>query len=172
MKKLLLLIFASLIIKVTQAQNQNLTKSDIVDFITKAIKNQVLADNPMLLINDVFVLNHEDLKNTLKFRGQLDLVEKNNKTMIKKYGGLARNGVVKISSFPESVEEDSIYNIKENVLYLLNDEFISQDKLKMIKPDMIESLSVIKDKKEILKYTFNTCDGIIKIKLKVQYRRG
>lgn len=63
-----------------------------------------------------------------------------------------------------------IFNTKHHsnskVLYIVNGKKISNKSLKKINPKNIESLQVIKNKKELLKYTKKEFDGAIIITLK------
>ena len=56
--------------------------------------------------------------------------------------------------------------ITSNVLYILDGKEIDKTILKSIEPNSIKSINVIKDKKEIKKYTTKTYEGVIVIHLK------
>jgi uncharacterized protein YcfL len=62
--------------------------------------------------------------------------------------------------------KETIFISKSNVLFLIDGKKVNEKDVKSIKPNDIESVNVIKDKKEIAKYSSENYDGIIIIKLK------
>ncbi len=63
--------------------------------------------------------------------------------------------------------ERAVNSISESkVLFLLNEKPITQAELEKINPDKIESVKVIKNKKEIAEYTSDEYDGVIIIEMK------
>mgnify|MGYP000050069524 CR=1 FL=1 len=52
------------------------------------------------------------------------------------------------------------------ILYLVNKKEVSEEYLRYLKPNTIASVTVIKDKKEIKKYSNKTYEGVIIIQLK------
>jgi hypothetical protein len=54
----------------------------------------------------------------------------------------------------------------KNILYLIDGKEVSANDIKKIKPRNIASMDVIKDQKEIAKYTDKIYDGVIIIKMK------
>jgi hypothetical protein len=57
-------------------------------------------------------------------------------------------------------------NSNENVAFYINDKIANNESLKNLQPDNIESITVIKDKKELKKLNHEDKDGVIKIVLK------
>lgn len=58
------------------------------------------------------------------------------------------------------------HNLDKNILYLINGKEVSANDIKKLKPENIASLNVIKNKKEVAKYTNKKINGVIIIKLK------
>lgn len=162
MRAIHILMIVFLISLNTFAQSQQYSKSDIEDYISKIKSEQLILDNPMLLINDIFVLEYKDLKQTHEFSGTLDYVEKGNVDMIEKYGEIAENGIIKINL--KNQQKNNLSD--ENVLFMVNNKLVEKESLYNYEPDMIQSMNVYKNRKEILKHTFEECDGLVVIKLK------
>lgn len=81
------------------------------------------------------------------------------------YGNQGLNGVLLIETKP--FQEKAVKSISEGkVLFLLNEKPITQAELEKINPDKIESVKVIKNKKEIAEYTSDEYDGVIIIEMK------
>ncbi|TPV35486.1 M56 family metallopeptidase [Paucihalobacter ruber] len=57
-------------------------------------------------------------------------------------------------------------NSNENVAFYINDKIANAEALKNLQPDNIESITVIKDKKELKKLNHEDKDGVIKIVIK------
>lgn len=72
------------------------------------------------------------------------------------------------SSFElKTSEAKSEKNFVDNkILYVQDGKSISEAEVNLINPSAIESMNVIKDKKEIAKYTQGDFDGVIIIKMK------
>ena len=88
-----------------------------------------------------------------------------NTEMTEIYGEQSLNGVLLIETKP--FQERAVKSISDSkVLYLLNGKIITQVELEKINPNKIESVDVIKDKKEIAKYTTDEYDGVVLVKLK------
>ncbi|WP_091894906.1 hypothetical protein [Polaribacter sp. KT25b] len=58
------------------------------------------------------------------------------------------------------------HNLDKNILYLIDGKEVSANDIKKLKPENIASLNVIKNKKEVAKYTNKKINGVIIIKLK------
>ena len=96
---------------------------------------------------------------------EFSLIAMDNPQMVDIYGEQSLNGVLLIETKP--FQEKAAKSISDSkVLFLLNDKPITQAELEKINHDSIESVDVIKDKKEIAKYTTDEYDGVVIIKLK------
>lgn len=68
---------------------------------------------------------------------------------------------------PKAFQEKSTKSIYNNkVLYLIDGKEASQEKIEKIEPNDIETITVIKNKDEISKYTANNYDGVVLIDMK------
>ena len=54
----------------------------------------------------------------------------------------------------------------QNILYLIDGKEVSANDIKKLEPNNIDSITVLKDQKEVAKHTDKKYDGIIMIKLK------
>jgi len=63
-------------------------------------------------------------------------------------------------------DDKSKDKLDDNVLYLVDGEEISKEKMNTIKPEEIESINVIKDSKSLKKYGDKAKNGVVEIKLK------
>ena len=62
--------------------------------------------------------------------------------------------------------ENSNTTSSKNIFYIIDGKEVSANFIKTITPNNIESLTVIKDKKKVAKYTAKKVDGVIIIKMK------
>lgn len=90
---------------------------------------------------------------------------------VAKYGEDHRNGVIEIASKEASASVNGVLSIrltndKGNPLYLIDGKEISNDELKSINPDQIESVSVLKDDSAVKLYGDKGKDGVVIIELK------
>lgn len=147
--------------------DENSDKTMIADFITKSIAENKLKKNPVIVLNDR-VLEDDELDQFKFYKSDIiefSLIEKDNHQMIDIYGEKSLNGVLLIETKP--FQEKSTKSISENkVLFLLEGKPINENELKKLNPDKIESIEVIKNKEEIVKYTSENYDGVVKINLK------
>ena len=60
----------------------------------------------------------------------------------------------------------NINNSDKNILYIIDGKEVSANEIKNLDTDKIDSITVLKDKKEITKYTDKKYNGIVMIKLK------
>ena len=147
--------------------DENSDKTMIADFIEKSIAEKKLKKNPVIVVNER-VLKDNELDKLNFYKSDIlefSLIAMDNPQMVDIYGEQSLNGVLLIETKP--FQEKAAKSISDsNVLFLLNDKPITQAELEKINPDTIESVDVIKDKKEIAKYTTDEYDGVIIIKLK------
>ena len=171
MKNLFLIIFGLLTFSGFSQDyllaDENSDKTMIADFIEKSIAEKKLKKNPVIVVNErVLKDNHLDKLNFYKSDIlEFSLVAMDNPQMVDIYGEQSLNGVLLIETKP--FQEKAAKSISDSkVLFLINDKPITQAELEKINPDTIESVDVIKDKKEIAKYTTDEYDGVVIIKLK------
>ena len=147
--------------------DENSDKTMIADFIEKSIAEKKLKKNPVIVVNER-VLKDNELDKLNFYKSDIlefSLIAMDNPQMVDIYGEQSLNGVLLIETKP--FQEKAAKSISDSkVLFLLNDKPITQAELEKINPDTIESVDVIKDKKEIAKYTTDEYDGVIIIKLK------
>jgi hypothetical protein len=171
MKHLLVIIFGFLTCNGFSQEyllsDENSDKTMIADFIEKSILEGKIKKNPVIVVNES-VLNNEELNKLNFYKSdilELNLIEMDNSKMVDIYGNQSLNGILLIETKPAKEKPvKSLSNSK--VLYLLNETQITEAELKKIDPNNIETIDVIKDKKEITKYTSETYDGVIIINLK------
>ena len=171
MKNLFLIIFGLLTFSGFSQDyllaDENSDKTMIADFIEKSIAEKKLKKNPVIVVNER-VLKDNELDKLNFYKSDIlefSLVAMDNPQMVDIYGEQSLNGVLLIETKP--FQEKAAKSISDSkVLFLLNDKPITQAELEKINPETIESVDVIKDKKEIAKYTTDEYDGVIIIKLK------
>lgn len=147
--------------------DENADKTHVADFIHKLIEENKLKDNPVIVVNER-VLKMEELNN-LNFHKsdilKINSVEKDNQQIAEMYGPQSLNGVILIKTKPlKDKDVKSIYDHK--VLYLVDNNPITQKEVEAINADEIKLITVIKDKKAMSQYTADHYDGIILIEMK------
>ena len=171
MKNLFLIIFGLLTLsgfsQVYLLADENSDKTMVADFIQKSIAEKKLKKNPVIVVNER-VLKDNELDKLNFYKSDIlefSLIAMDNPQMVDIYGEQSLNGVLLIETKP--FQEKAAKSISDSkVLFLLNDKPITQAELEKINHDSIESVDVIKDKKEIAKYTTDEYDGVVIIKLK------
>jgi bla regulator protein blaR1 len=71
-----------------------------------------------------------------------------------------------ITTIGLSYKSSNSSNSNENVAFYINDKIANAEAIKNLQPDNIQSITVIKDKKELKKLNHEDQDGVIKIVLK------
>jgi hypothetical protein len=84
---------------------------------------------------------------------------------IKIYGDNAKDGVILLTTKSGSNNDNKSYD-NSKVLILLENKKISQTEMEAINPNDVESIDVIKDKKNVKEYTSEDYDGVIIIHMK------
>lgn len=169
MKKLILLLISIFTISINYSQESSLpqiTKTELIDFITQAKKDGKITDKSIVVLDEEIILDVEELNNNQKFFGQISIIEKGNKEMTEIYGKNAINGIIMIQSTPKNPEDQDIEISDGIVLFFIAEKEVSEKELQKLLPDSIQNIQVIKSKKEIAKYTNKECDGIVIINLK------
>lgn len=85
--------------------------------------------------------------------------------MTQVYGEQSLNGLIliKTKSFKEKAKKS--YS-DSKILFLVDGQVISQEEIEKIDPKDIETVTVIKNEEDILKYTTEHYDGVILIEMK------
>lgn len=94
----------------------------------------------------------------------MNVFDKDNKIMIGLYGEESANGVLLIQTTPREIKLST--TSKSKILYLINDKIATEAAVHALKPNTIESINVLKGKKEVARYTTKDYDGVILITLK------
>ncbi|MGE5406564.1 MAG: M56 family metallopeptidase [Methanosarcina sp.] len=118
-----------------------------VNYILDGVSVKSIADLNPDSISSVNVIKEDKL---------IIVRTKNYERKVKKLGGTTGSVVITNKQSP----------IPENVLYLIDGKRSSKEELKNIDPSQIESISVIKGKEEIKKYSEENHDGVILITTK------
>ena len=147
--------------------DENSDANMLAEFIKKSIAEKKLKENPVIVVNER-VLKETELNKLNFYKSEIvgiSIMAMDNAQMVDFYGKQSLNGVILIETKP--FQERAAKTISDSkVLYLLNDKPITQAELEKINPDKIKSVDVIKNKKEILKYTSEKIDGVVIIKMK------
>lgn len=147
--------------------DENSDKTALAEFIHQSITDKKLSRDPVLVVNER-VLKKDELDNLNFYKSDIlhiSVIAKDNPQMTEIYGQQSLNGVVLIETKP--FQERAAKSTSNNkVLYLLDNEPITQEELEKLHPEKIESVTVIKDKKEMARYTADQYDGIILIQMK------
>ena len=141
----------------------------LIELVEKLKKEDKINKNPVVVINER-VIEKGELKNLKIFNSdiiEISVIEKNNTEMTQIYGEKSLNGILLIETKP--FQEKSSKTITESkVLYFVDGKKINSEKINDVNPNNIETITVIKDKTEILKYTAENYDGVIIIVMKKQ----
>lgn len=146
----------------------DINKYELKKFISDKVRDHEINKNPVVVLNEKKLTKNE-LKNLNISSNQissLSVIKKGNSQMNEIYGNESVNGIIMISTNFEKSKFNKRYSEKSKVLFILDGKIISEVEMKKIKKESIESLTVIKDQKEISKYTEKYYAGIIIIKLK------
>lgn len=171
MKKILILSVSILLFNCSSNKyllsDQRPKKNELKEFISKLINEGKIEKNPVILLNEK-ALTQNELKN-LKILSsdisKMSVIKKGNTQMIAIYGENSLNGIVMIETKPKELRYHNSSS-KSKILYIVDGKIISEGKLKKLDRNKIESLTVIKDKKKVSKYTKKKYDGVILIVMK------
>jgi hypothetical protein len=171
MKKILILSLSILLFNCSSNKyllsDRSYKKNELKNFISKLINEGKIEKNPVILLNEK-VLTKKEIKNIKILSSdisKMSVIKKGNTQMVEVYGKKSLNGIVLV----ETKSKDFRYRHSSNkskILYIVDGKIISVDKLKKLDKNKIDSLTVIKDKKEVSKYTEKEYDGIIIIVMK------
>ncbi len=147
--------------------DQNSENKRLQELIVNLKKEKKINKSPVIVINEK-VIGENQLENLNIYNSDIisiSVVEKNNEEMTQIYGEKSINGVLLIETKPW--QEKAIRSISESkALLLVDGKETPFEKMETIKPNDIETITVIKDKKGILKYTTENYDGVIIIVMK------
>lgn len=141
----------------------------LANFITELADLGEVSKHPMIVVDGKpyrWAVELKEEKLQLK-KEQIASIEKlKSKVAIDMYGEPAKNGVLIINT-KQKVYDDRMPFDKHKVLYLLEGEEISLQDLQNIDPKSIQSITVIKNKEEMKKYTSNSAfEGVILLNTK------
>ena len=143
----------------------------LIELVKNLKKEGKINKNPVVVINEK-VIESEELKNLKIYNSEIidiSVIERNNTEMTQIYGEQSTNGILLIETKP--FQEKAVRTISESkVLLLIDGKETPYEKIETIDPNDIESVTVIKDKKEISKYTSENYDGVIIIVMKKNER--
>lgn len=142
--------------------------SFLSDFIEELSITGEITKHPMLVIDGKpkrwdKELKEEKLDLKREQIASVKVMEQRKATQI--YGEPAKLGVLLIKT-KNKVYEDNLPFDKSKVLYFLGDQEISLEELKKIDPNIIESITVLKNKEKMKPYTTENYDGVIIITTK------
>jgi len=171
MKKILIISLSILLFNCSSNKyllsDNSSKKNELKEFVSKLIDEGKIEKNPVVLLNEK-VLTQNELKN-LKILSsdisKMSVMKKGNAQMIEIYGKNSLNGIVMIETKPKELRYHNPSS-KSEILYIVDGKILSESKLKKLDTNKIDSLTVIKDKKEVSKYTKKKYDGVIVIVMK------
>jgi hypothetical protein len=125
--------------------------------------------NKPLLVIDGFAFKFDDLS-----KNKIQIAKADIKDMVclpkdskgaEIYGNSGKDGVVLIIT-NKNQEKSAETSSESKTLFIVDGKQIAQSDYDMLVPENIESIEVIKEKKDIKKYTKKKYDGVVIIKLK------
>jgi N-acetylmuramoyl-L-alanine amidase/HSP20 family molecular chaperone IbpA len=169
------LIAKNILQGVAMYANNSFDKSKLYDIKSSALKDTTdplqsksEAVNQPIYVSDGKIISADEMKkidpNTIESVSVLK-----DKIATDKYGAKGKNGVVEIKIKPSKDSNDPIELKLEAVnqpLYVLDTKIISNDEMKKIDPNTIESINVLKDKTATDKYGVKGKNGVVEITLK------
>jgi len=143
-------------------------KKYLSEFIDKSVKDGKITNKPLLVI-DGYAFKFEDL---CKTKIQISKADIKDMVCLSKdtkgaeiYGNSGKDGVILIIT--NKIQDKSAETSSENkILFIVDGKEIPQSDYDLLVPANIESMEVIKEKKDIKKYTKKNYDGVVIIKLK------
>jgi hypothetical protein len=154
--------------KKTMTTNTN-DPNFLIQYISELESQDKITNSPLLVI-DGFTTNYAEYKENSRQLSesdikQIDYLSKDSETAINIYGERAKGGVLLIMT--NKIPVESAQTIDDSkVLILLDEKQISKKELEKLNPENIESIEVIKDKAEVMKYTKDNYDGVVIINMK------
>ncbi|PKQ46107.1 M56 family metallopeptidase [Confluentibacter flavum] len=150
---------------------------------TKTIKN-LFSDSvdgaPLFIVDGKQITEEEAEKLSSDNVQAVNVLKDENAT--KKYGDKGKNGVIEITTkwetnfivgktFDAEATEDTLNRIRirgigETPLYIINGKEVTEDIVKALNPDNIESVNVLKDEKHTKIYGDKGKNGVVEITLK------
>lgn len=144
-------------------------KNYLIRYIANLEKKGEMTDRPLLII-DGFVHTYEELKEgPIPLRrediSQVDHLGIGSEAAINIYGEMGREGVLLVRTRRSENASDQSAD-ESHVLILVGNRPVSPQELDQIDPDDIEEIEVIKNQREIKKYTEEDYDGVVIIRMK------
>tara|TARA_B110000091_G_scaffold61445_1_gene67485 strand:- start:1044 stop:1565 length:522 start_codon:yes stop_codon:yes gene_type:complete len=147
--------------------DQSSENQKLVKLIDKLKKEKKINKNPVIVINEK-VIKKSELKNLKIYNSDIigiSVINKDNSKMTQIYGEKSIGGVILIET--KQFQEKAIRTIAESkVLFLIDGKEITQEEMEKIDPNDIKTVTIIKGKKEIIKYTTEKYDGVVIIEMK------
>jgi len=136
-------------------------------FIDKSVKDGKTTNKPLLVI-DGLAYKYDDLSKKKIQIAKADIIDMVCLPIDSKeagiYGNIGKNGVVLIIT--NKIRGKSETGSENKILFLIDGKQIEQSEYDMLIPENIESMEVLKEKKDIKKYTKESYDGVVIITLK------
>lgn len=152
-----------------QLADKGKDKNYLIRYISGLEKEGKMTGRPLLVI-DGYVHTYEELKESpIPLRrediSQVDHLGIGSKAAINIYGEMGREGVLLLRT-RRSENASGQSGEESHVLILVGNRPVSQEELEQIDPDDIEEIEVIKNHREIRKYTDENYDGVVIIRMK------
>jgi len=173
MKKAILLLTA-FVLTACSANKYSLTENTVPDtylpdYVAGLVKEGKITDQPLIVIDELHILYDGNQKATLTLREDdvysIESIEKDNAKAIEDYGEKAKGGVVLITT-KEGKKLAEKPASEQKILFLEGKKKLSTKEVHAINPNDIETLTVIKSREDVRKYTKKAYDGVVIIKMK------
>ena len=155
----------------TFAQNSTIDEKSSEKKALSMIVDEMVASGELnkeaVIVLNGAVVAKKDLSDLLFHSTEIltmNVFGKGNKIMTDLYGEESANGVLLIQTTPRKIKLASDSNNK--VLYLIDNKIVTEASVHALNPNMIESINVLKGKKDVARYTTKDYDGVILITLK------
>ena len=148
----------------------NKDKKFLINKIKEAKSNgQISSEHPIIVVDGVpYRYNVELKKSKLNLSKsdiqKIDILKKN--VGIALYGDIASDGVLIVYKKQKTFLENNDSLADKNVLIFVDGKKISLKDLEKINPNDINTITVIKNKEDMQKYTSKEYDGVIIIEMK------
>jgi hypothetical protein len=139
------------------------------DYIAAQVREGKITDQPLVVIDELHIQYDGNHKANLNVRADdvysIESIEKDNAKAIEDYGEKAKGGVILITTKEGKKLADKPAS-EQKILVLEGKRKLSKKQLAKISPNDIETITVIKSREDVKKYTKKAYDGVIIIKMK------
>jgi len=139
------------------------------DYVAQLVNEGTISNQPLIVIDEMRILYDESHRASLTVRkdeiDSISSVEKDNAKAIEDYGDRARGGVIFVITKGGKELSDKPAS-EQKILFLEGNRKLSKKKVEKINPDDIESITVIKGREDVKKYTRKAYNGVIIITMK------